>query len=741
MPESSIGEVGTIDVMDPRVQLSRGSALVLIRRRWRLIAAIAVAGSMATFTLCKMLTPLYSSRVTVLIDPGAPQRTATSIDPMSFLPPSEESVRKNEIAIIRSRGLAERVISELHLDQTPEFNPRLRPPSLLRDLVKRAKTVLTDVMTWMGWQPRLPSRPASEKDEATDIFASRLDATATDASRVVDIRFSSQDPKLAYEVADAVAASFVWDRGEQENARAKLATHSLEAEITQLNKKIHDTERYIDRMKSEHGVLPAADFSIISQQMSDLGRQLVAASAERAAAESKVQEVDAAIGEGHFASLSYVLNSVLIQRLQELLATMTANVDSMAAMDGEKYYKVVQGRKALASLYIDINTEIEKIATSYRSDLAIAKAKEGRLLAMIADDKLELAKASASEVDVRALEREADASKSLLTQLVGRLNDTRAQMSRSGPGARVISAATIPRFPSFPPTLPIVAVSYIFFTTGGVILAALLESRDRSIRSTSQIREMTALRIFGTTPAFWATSRSLRLLKAPSASRNSSMFIENLRRIWLQIDHARHGQVKTIQISSAVPGEGKSSTATALARLLALDGVRVAIVDADLRYPTVHKLFGLHPSPGLSEVIESSLSLAEVMQPDPGSGATVIAAGTSKGLPAHILSSPRMAEILTSLAVQFDAVIIDTPPLLPLPDAAILARKVDMTLMVVRWGSTKATTFASALQQLRDLNVAVGGVVMTMVDQKRYYLGDYPDSDIFSPAVRKYHPI
>ncbi|HXT82317.1 MAG TPA: polysaccharide biosynthesis tyrosine autokinase [Acetobacteraceae bacterium] len=737
--ETDVGAARIIDVSGSPVRPSSIQTLQVMRRHWRLIAAVAVAGALAALLLCKLLTPLYASRVTILIDPRAPQRTATSIDPLSFLPPSEESVRKNEIAIIRSRGLADTVIKNLRLDEDPEFNPALRRPSFLRRAAEAGKNALTIVEGWIGWTRSKPPQLVDGHGRVIDTFLSLLGATATDASRVIDIRFYAEQPERAAQIANAIAQRFIQDRGDQELNRAQMATESLESEISTLNLKIRDTEHKVERMRTEHGVLPAADLKVITEQLSDLNKQMVSSASDRAAAKAKLDAVQAAIASDQIDSLGGILNSLLIQKLEEQVARTAADIAGMSAVFGDKYPKVIQAKAALTGLRSQVMAEATKIAASYRSDLAAAQAKETMLRGMIETAQNELAKANVSEVDVRALEREVDSSKALLSQLVLRLNDTRAQMNRSGPGARIISPATEPRFPSFPPTFPIVAVAFILSATGGTIFAGLLARRDRSIRSTMQLRQMTALRVCGATPLIDHISRTPLLPANRMLSRQSPMFIENLRSIWLQIDHARHDNDRTVLITSAIPGEGKSSTATSLARLLALDGRSVLIVDADLRYPAVHRIFGLRQSPGLAEVIMDGTEPAVAIQRDPASGAAVIAAGSASESPAQILGSPRVSETLARLSRQFDTVIIDAPPILPVPDAALLALQADMTLMVVRWGSTKATTVTMALQRLRSLNIAVSGVIMTMVDQRSYVQDDDPDSDIFSRAAMKYY--
>jgi polysaccharide biosynthesis transport protein len=727
------GDARITDIVEYQALSSPARVLHVIRRRWRLISSIAIAGCLITYALCKVVTPLYVSRVTVIIDPRAPQRTAISTDPLSFLPPSEEAVRKNEIAIIRSRGLADATISRLKLDELPEFNPELRPASILRDLVARSREIMRDVLPYFGWTLSKPREAGRERDTAIDIFLSRLVTTGTDASRVIEIRFYAQDSQRAADIVNATAEQFIRDRDDQDLQRAQLASASLEAEISTLNTKIYEIERVIGQMRTQHGALPAANVQLITEQLSHLIQQETTADAQRAAAEGRLAELNATIAAGREDALGAVLDSLLIQHLQQQAAELAARISGMVALSGRNLPKVVEASAALTDLRSRISAEVEKIATSYRNALASAQTKQRILREMITAAKDELAKANVSEVDVRKFERQAEASRALMVQLVSRLNDTRSQMNRSGPGARIISPATVPLYPAFPPILPIEATALIFFITAGTIVATLLERGDHSIRSTTQIRQMAAVRVLGITPATRHISEDFQL-KGLAWSRQNSLLVENLRGIWLQIDNAR-----TLVITSAVPGEGKSTTAVILARLLALDGRRVVIVDADLRYPAVHKIFGLKQSPGLAEMIEASTFVRDAVQVDARSGASVIAAGVAIGSPVQVLGSPRIAEILAGLSMDFDTVIIDTPPLMAVPDAALVARLADATVMVVRWGSTKVTTFAAALQRLRDLNVTVKGVIMTMVDRKRYRQDDYPDSDMFSRAIRKYY--
>src|SRR5258708_15626415 len=418
---------------------------------------------------------------------------------------------------------------------------------------------------------------------------------------------------------------------------------------------------------------------------------------------------------------------------------IAARMSEMSATQGEKHPSMVAARAELADFRAQINREIAKIATSYTSDLALAQAKERALREMVDRARTELSKATGSEVDVRAFEREADAHKSLMTQLVTRFADIQAQIQGKGPEARIISMATVPRSPGFPPKMAITAAAVLIFATGGTILAVLLERRDESIRSTAQLRLMTTARVLGAVPAVKGAGRQQRSPPARVLAERTSMYVEHLRAVWFRIDHSRTAEAKTLLITSSVPEEGKSCIAASLARLLALNARRVVLVDADLRHPSVHRELGLKRSPGLAEVLEGAASLDDVMQLDAASGAFIVAAGSSVSSPADILESPKMRHILEALSAQFDAVILDSPPLLAVHDAGILARQVDMTVMVVRWGATKETTFVAALQRLHDLDVPVSGVILSMVDRKKYGRYGYPGGDMLPARMEKYY--
>jgi capsular exopolysaccharide synthesis family protein len=285
--------------------------------------------------------------------------------------------------------------------------------------------------------------------------------------------------------------------------------------------------------------------------------------------------------------------------------------------------------------------------------------------------------------------------------------------------------------------LAITAAAILVSAAGASIIVILLERGDDTIRSMAQIRELTAARILGTVPLVKRARGDGRLPQRHVLARQRSQFTESLRVISFQIDRVWTPPAKVLLITSSISSEGKSSVAACLARVMALAGRRVVLVDADLRNPTLHRMFALVRSPGLAELAEGTRNLYQVLQFDHASNMSVVTAGEYVDSPADTLQSRRIARLFRSLAMDFDTVIVDSPPFLAVNDASILAQYADATIAVVRWGSTTTATLVTTLQRMADLKVRLHGIVLSMVDSRKYERHGYADSAFFSRSFRK----
>lgn len=724
-------------------------AVAALKRRKVLIAVLVVGATVAALAVTRLMTPLYEAEAGIMFNPRELTLVGAATQQGTMLP-SEETARKNYIAIVRSRGVAEVVVDRLQLDRLPEFNPTLRPPSRTQLIADEIRSTVTG---WLG--PVLEYLPDSMRktdigsrdgelsderlrDEIINRFLRRLETSSSDASRVIGIRFLSEDKQRAALVANTVAEQFIIRKRDQELTGAEVLARNLTQEVADLNKEIQDAERKVDERRLALGIHSDASMKALNDRMADLGRQLTAAAGERVRAEAEFTQAQSVRG-GDAGSAAQVLGSPLIQRLQEAAAGASSRVAQLQLRYNDQHPQLIAARSELRDIRGKIAEEVGKIQNARHNAVAIAKANEAGLRQQMDQLKAQMARASESEVDIAVLEREVEAKRTLMPQLTQRLNNANAQIDylrNQGADTQVISQAVVPRFPSHPPVLAIMATAVVLAAGGGGVLAVMLERADHTIQSTSQLRSITPLRVLGTLPVVRRRRRS----PAQSVVEGSdSAYLEHLRTIALRAGAAGPAPVKVLLVTSSVSGEGKSTAASSLARMLALSGRRVMLIDGDLRAPTMHKVLGLRRNRGLAEFIQEGLGLDEVVQRDEASGCDVIAAGHCRGASADVLSSLRMQELIGHLAIAYDTVIIDSPPVLAVCDAHILARMADRTLMMVRWKSTQMSTLVSALQRLSDDSVPVDGIVLSQVDGKKYSVYGYSDSEIFSSGFRKYY--
>ena len=723
-----------------------------LKRRRVLIAVLVVAATVAAFLVTRLMTPLYEAEAGIMFNPRELTLIGATTQQGTMLP-SEETARKNYIAIVRSRALAEAVVDRLQLDKLPEFNPTLRPPSRTQVLADQGRAMLADwaapvlallpasmTTSETGWRTEEMSQERI-RDEIINRFLRRLETSSSDASRVIGIRFLSEDRDRSALIANTVAEQFMIRKRDQELAGAEVLSRNLTQEITDLNKEIQDAERKVDERRLALGIGSDAGVKALSDRMGELSRQLMAATSERVRAEAQFAEAQSIRNSGDVASAAQVLGSPLIQRLQEAAAMASARLAQLQLRYNDGHPQMIAARSELRDIRSKIGEEMAKIQNGRHNAVAIAKAGEEGLRQQVEILKTQMAKANVSEVDIGVLEREVEAKRILMPQLTARLNNANAQIDylrHHGADTQVISQAVVPRFASHPPILAIMATAVVMAAGGGGVLAVLLERADSTIQSTSQLRRLTPLRVLGTLPVI----RGRRRRQPPAqlvVDGTDSVYLEHLRTIALRAGAAGPMPVKVLLVTSSVSGEGKSSAASSLARMLALSGRRIIIIDADLRAPTMHRVFGLRRERGLAEFIQKGLALEDVVQHDEASGADVITAGHCRGASADVLQSSRMQELIGHLAIAYDTVIIDSPPVLAVCDAHILARLADRTVMMVRWKSTQVSTLVTALQRLSDDHVPVDGIVLSQVDSKKYSLYGYSDSEIFSPGFRKYY--
>ena len=408
-----------------------------------------------------------------------------------------------------------------------------------------------------------------------------------------------------------------------------------------------------------------------------------------------------------------VSNTDLIQKLRTQEAATQRKLAELSTEYGPRHPKMINLRAEAESIEQKIKTEIKHISSS--------------------SDKL---------IKIHALEREAEANRTLLTTYLSRMKEAGSQDNKNyqQPDARIVSPATIPNKPSFPKTIPILSLTVIGSTILALMLAFLFEHLDKGFRSGEEIEQLSGIPSLGFVPLLNDSYMSDTSLIEYILHRPRSAFGESINTLRWSITLPYQEQPpKIILFTSTQPKEGKTTIAMSFAITHSRAGKKVVLIDADCRIPRVNKALNLKSEPGLIEILTKKSPFETVIQSHNASKVDVIAAGNIFLNPSDVLASDDMSELLNNLSSIYDIVVIDSPPIMAASDAIILSRKADTSVFVVRWADTKRESVQMAIKQLQNNGGAIAGVLLSMVNTKKHSLYNYGDSGYYSGRLKNYY--
>jgi succinoglycan biosynthesis transport protein ExoP len=710
----------------------------ILRKLWRgrrLIALTIVTGCLLGYVVMKHMTPLYTASASVMLETRQ-LRVLDTDEVLSGLALDSEVI-EGEIELLHSRELGEEVVERLKLQEHPEFNPAIAQDragfewsdvldylplvvvAYARDLLNvedADDTALTD-----------QERAARLQTRIVDTFLGRVDADQAGRSPVIRISFESQDPRTAADVANAVAETYIDAQLASKYDATRRASTWIEERITRLRAEVAEKERAIEVYRARSGLLEGREMPLETQQMAELASQLVVARVERQAAETRLQQVGSTTS-------TEVLESDLIQSLRIQEAQLRRELAEASVEYGPNHPRIISGRALLDDIQSSISREISKIGLALRNEVEAARQRESGIQAELDTLSTQVAQNNAAAVQLRELEREVDASRTLLESLLARAQETAQQEGIQRPDARIISAAQIPDSPSQPNAKLFMAMTFCASAFAGVSLAYLLQALDQSFHTASEVTEHLDLPVLELVPLVHGFGRT----RSPAdcvVEQPTSGFAEALRSLQVTL-FAHSYPPKSFLFTSSLPEEGKTSLTLAFARFLAMAGRSVVVVDCDLRRSTVHTALGGRRSPGLVDHLHGRATLDQIVQMDEQTALHFVASGAPADNPPDLFASRAMHSTMSTLTRRYDVVLIDSAPVLAVADTRCLQPLVEQTVFVVRWRSTHRATAQEAVRRLHQAGLATAGVVLNMVDPSAY--GEY-DTSYSYKAVKSYY--
>ncbi|HEY4135442.1 MAG TPA: polysaccharide biosynthesis tyrosine autokinase [Alphaproteobacteria bacterium] len=738
--------------------LNIATVLGILRRRLWLILGLVVLATSLMAVYVTQLVPLYSAEATLVVEPSRTRALDDSV--VRGLNP-DYYTNETEAAVVSSRELARQAVIRLGLADNPLYNPDLVAAKRdfggeifggiggwlaarvddVRDLVsggayseeqaqiaredaeRRAKAALS---------PDAAKQQAIET--ATDIYLNGLNVLPSQRSRVLTVRYTSTDPAMAAKAANATADIYILDQLETKGRATTRASDWLNQRANELRTRVIDSEKRLEDFRRSSGIVEIGGASVYARQRAELDSQLIAARAQRSEADARYDQVQRLLRSGgDIDTAAAVLDSPLIQRMREQETQVVRKIAELKTQLRDEHPKMVLAQNELADLQDKIRGEVEKIVSSLKNEREIATVREANLNKEISSLQAKLDEQHGAEVTLRSLDSEVKANQQLYETILSRFKsaDVQEDGGIQEADARVISRAVEPPSPFYPKSKFMLVAAFVVSAIMGIGLAILLEFLDNGFRSLNQLEGLTGMPTLGLMPKLRGTQKNRKTYQVAAEQPNSA-FGEAVRtlRTSLLLSNVEHPP-RTIVVTSAVPGEGKTSTALAIAALAAKSGQRCIIVDCDFRHPSIHANLGYPNRKGLGDYLAGSAQLSDVVELEPRYGLRFITAGAAVPNPPDALGSPRMKDLIHRLGESYDLVILDTPPLLVISDSLVLVRNVDKTVFVVQWERTKRQSALLGIKQVVEAGADVAGLILTQVDVRKHAQYDYSDSGYY----------
>lgn len=697
----------------------------LLRRKW-LIAGCLFGAVVLTIVVAALLPQRYTATTQLLV--GVPSTKLGQIQSVVPDPTVDIAAIQSESYILQSRDLAGRVVDRLGLDKIAEFNPALRPETLWDRLDPR-RLFREAVQMFAVHEPRRSGASTKsaaaddgqttnpERESVIDTLRERLDVFPLDRSHVIGLAIESQDATLAARIANAYARTYIEDQMVNKVAMTDRADKWLQEHIRRLRDQVEKDDRAVEDYRRAHGLYETQKDTITDQQLADLNTQLILAQATKAEADARLRQAKQKARSADAAdTMPDVLNSPLIQALQQQQSIVERRVADLSAHYGAKYPDMVRAKAELKDIKRKIHTEIVKIIAGLRNAAETANARYEALRKNLDSMKNVAGRDNESTIKLRALQRESEASRALFEEFLQSSKETAVQRDFQQPDAQIVSRASVPNRPSFPPLDLLFVVGIVGGLLVGILVALLAEQFDSTFRTEDEVEEMTGLRALAVVPRI-----SRRRLSGDYSTRNpTSAYSEAMRRLDMSLRLGeKESSSRVVMVASGAANEGKSGICLSLARMAAAAGSNVIVVDCDWRRPRLHSLLHRPNKMGLGELLTGRVLPDDVVYRD-SSGAHLIFAGQLRPRHTHLLFSERMRYLLASLTRHYDLVLIDTPPVTVGAEILHLSQMVDKAIYVVRWGHTPRDVVLKGLRQLAAIGAPVVGVVLSRVDPKRY---------------------
>jgi capsular exopolysaccharide synthesis family protein len=673
----------------------------ILKRQWPRIAIFVLTSVIATAIICSRLTPVYESTAILDVDRQAPANVVGQEESQLRSNFDSDQFMATQMKLIDSDSVTRPVAQQLHL-----------PPSEIGAVAGDARS------------------------EEAPINLKHLKVTRPPNTYLIYIIFRSANPRLAAQVANAIAHRYIERTYEiRFNATAELSNY-MEKQLEELRAKMEKSSGALAQFEKEMNVIdPEQKTSILSSRLLQLNTEYTSAEGDRVRKEAAFRQVQSGSLEAAEASDQGEQLRRLSERMNE--------ADEKLATVKLQYGAAHPEYKRAASQFNELQRQMEALKTNIvqrvSTEFDEAKGREALLKQAVVDTKAEFDALNARSFEYKALKQEAESNKGLYDQLIRKIKEAGINSSFQNSSIRLADPARPVFHPVFPDKTLSCWLALLFSLTIGAAGAIASDLMDHSVRDPEQIQRTLDTPVIGALPLVMSWRTKILRLSARATSdralqhhvrREDLAYTEAVRTLRDSILLSdMHQQPRSLLITSAVPREGKSNTALHLAIAHSTQRAKTLLIDGDLRRPTIHDRVGISNQAGLSEVITDGANWRDLVQQPAGyPGLSVLPAGRASRAAADRIGGA-LQKIFKTAYEEYELIIIDAPPLLGFAEPLQIAKQVDAVVIIAVAGRTDRKALASVIVSLRRLKANVLGLILNEVQKdmsdRYYYYGYY----------------
>jgi capsular exopolysaccharide synthesis family protein len=731
----------------------------IIRRRKWLIASIALI--ITTLMTIEMYRTRSTYEASALVEVG--KDSAVLNTPGTFqvgeeFDPFYQVNIKTKLLFLKSQPLAEDAVTREKLYNNPNF--------LGESGKKSIKEALSLIWARLSFQPPPEQKPqtvklapaddvefASSPEERSELlkpYASMvlggLDATQIRDTRAIRITYTHTDPKIAAQVANAVAKSFVDSNLDKKKSKFEHTAEWLDEAMRRLKGEVEKLEKQKEEYTRGHKIYDTGgnNATLTTETLSALNKQALEVEKDTFTKRLLYEEVKAGrVNElaGEFADMVYKSAPRLLELNRQLkdLETKRAALD---AKYGDEYPDVIENKQQIAEVKLQIAAATRALEQKLQSDYERAVKNEQEVKKNLEATKTEAVGQNEAAVGLNVIQQELETKRRLYSDYLQKSSQANLQVEEQQNNLRIIQAAQAPGAPAGPNRFRNILLALIVSLGLGVGLAFVLEYMDNTVKTVEDVTRYTQLPALSIIPAVSSGSSRL-LLKAKGKELQTTNGAGTLSKQLMVLEPRSSGAEayrvlrtsillstagqppKRILFTSGQPSEGKTTTSANTAVSLAQLGASVLVIDCDMRRPSLHKIFGIDHTQGLSTYLSRNVDIDKLIQKLPVPNVSVLPSGAIPPNPAELISSERMREMLAMLSERYDHILIDSPPLINVTDPVILSTMVDGVILVVHGGKSTRDVVRRARHELTAVGAKVFGIVLNNVDLRKDGYSDY----------------